>query len=730
MTFLVRSIPEEWLEGFNRQVVRKKSKDTPIGLMQYLNRLLETKTLTQERMEGPNPDGKNSKSTRQYNMIEQTSRTNSARADSLASQDQMSYELVMTNNCEWDERADADLLFTAHEKKTQNYKCEYCKLGHSIYRCEVFFALNPGQRRAAVIDYGGCFVCLRSGHSFKECRHKNSVSCRYCKLTHHSWIHLIKPEDGKKQSKPPGKGGQVERPSPPTSKEDGLKQGDTASTANVQVSTGSRGQRGNLATYRADDSCAHNAVGQTEEERRGIGIQTITVHISNGDKEVTVNALTDGGANSHAMDTSLAEELGFRPSSMENHTVHVGGGKQNDYVSPRGDIEIVSFDRKYRRKLNVRVYPRPIGGYMPLDWKRLQSRWDHLKDLDIPPPVYHRGVQLLIGTKDFDAFAPLEGAKMGKDGEPCAYRCKLGWVCAGRSHPDETDGEGSVHVTFAAAGEENPFDRLARSFPNRESATVHSNVEPSTDENGEHTGEVAENAPEHPVRAPDATHNESESELTTDERLDRMIQRVEALKTEQEQMRLDMARLWNHETEEEEHRLRNSISPSRLTKDEQTAARRFDDTFRSLDPKGYEVGLIWKEERPSIQNNYYQALELFRRAERRYHRDPELKKQYDAIITDWLARGYLEEVPANPKDPGFYLTNFLVVRLDKKSTKYRLVINGASEFNGKSLNDFLLPGANRISDMYKILDTLRNGNYVLGLDIEAMFMKVRVRPED
>ena len=109
---------------------------------------------------------------------------------------------------------------------------------------------------------------------------------------------------------------------------------------------------------------------------------------------------------------------------------------------------------------------------------------------------------------------------------------------------------------------------------------------------------------------------------------------------------------------------------------------------------------------------------------------PELKKQFDAIIEEWQEKGFLQEVRNDIRTGGFYLTNFLIVRLDKHTTKYRLVINGAAEFDGQSLNDHLLPGPSRIADMYKILDQLRMGDFILGTDIESMFMKVRVEESD
>ena len=88
------------------------------------------------------------------------------------------------------------------------------------------------------------------------------------------------------------------------------------------------------------------------------------------------------------------------------------------------------------------------------------------------------------------------------------------------------------------------------------------------------------------------------------------------------------------------------------------------------------------------------------------------------------------EVSHKSLSPGFFIPHFMVIRLDKTTTKYRLVMHGAMPFNGYSINDFLECGTNQVANLLHILLRLRRGEFVLTGDIEAMFMRIGMREED
>ena len=62
----------------------------------------------------------------------------------------------------------------------------------------------------------------------------------------------------------------------------------------------------------------------------------------------------------------------------------------------------------------------------------------------------------------------------------------------------------------------------------------------------------------------------------------------------------------------------------------------------------------------------------------------------------------MESLPLTT-DEGFYLPHFPVVRPDKTTTKVRVVLDARAEFNGRSLNDFVLPGPKISNDVDQVL---------------------------
>ena len=110
--------------------------------------------------------------------------------------------------------------------------------------------------------------------------------------------------------------------------------------------------------------------------------------------------------------------------------------------------------------------------------------------------------------------------------------------------------------------------------------------------------------------------------------------------------------------------------------------------------------------------------------------DGELWRQYQLNIQEWLEKGYIQLLSLEDRSFGYVIPSFMVVRLDKTSTKYRIVINGAFESKGGSINQYLLPGPNLMSNIFDVLTRFRGHRYVLTSDIKQMFLRVKLRPED
>ena len=196
-------------------------------------------------------------------------------------------------------------------------------------------------------------------------------------------------------------------------------------------------------------------------------------------------------------------------------------------------------------------------------------------------------------------------------------------------------------------------------------------------------------------------------------------------------LKRQVERLWNHEREMEVARLRNMSSKPLKTMAQVEAEILFKNTVRLVNG-GYEVGLIWKKGRSvkDLPDNFEEAKQIFLSQEKRFKRDPRLREEYVKICLNWIKEESFVEIPRDSLGPGFYIPHFMVIRLDKTTTKYRLVMHGAMEFQGTSINDHLECGSNQIANLLHVLLRMRRGRFVLTGDVEAMFMRIRVKVED
>ena len=108
----------------------------------------------------------------------------------------------------------------------------------------------------------------------------------------------------------------------------------------------------------------------------------------------------------------------------------------------------------------------------------------------------------------------------------------------------------------------------------------------------------------------------------------------------------------------------------------------------------------------------------------------DMRLQFHAIITDWLRQGFVEYVDPDKAGRGYYIPTFMVIRLDKSSSQYRMVVNAARLFDGICLNDCLGSGPNKIASLLRILIRFRRFLYALNLDIKQMFMMLRLKEDD
>ena len=169
-----------------------------------------------------------------------------------------------------------------------------------------------------------------------------------------------------------------------------------------------------------------------------------------------------------------------------------------------------------------------------------------------------------------------------------------------------------------------------------------------------------------------------------------------------------------------------------LNYEDRKALKMLEEGTKQLPDGSYEAPVIWRgAERPGY--NAVEAMKDWLKQYAKLKHKPQAHEQLSNIISGWLSKGYIREVPRDEVRPAacFHLVHFPVIREDNKTTKIRPVMNGKAAFNGQaSLNDCLLAGPRVMNDLAQVLWHFRRFQVALGADIKEMFLRIRMPPED
>lgn len=119
----------------------------------------------------------------------------------------------------------------------------------------------------------------------------------------------------------------------------------------------------------------------------------------------------------------------------------------------------------------------------------------------------------------------------------------------------------------------------------------------------------------------------------------------------------------------------------------------------------------------------------FFKNESRFNKNPELKKEYDSIIQEYIDFDHMRQVTPNNHSPNFNLPHHAVFKPDSTTTKVRVVFNASSKStNGVSLNDTLYPGPVLQSDLTLQMLKWRFFKIVFNADITKRYRQIQVNP--
>lgn len=143
----------------------------------------------------------------------------------------------------------------------------------------------------------------------------------------------------------------------------------------------------------------------------------------------------------------------------------------------------------------------------------------------------------------------------------------------------------------------------------------------------------------------------------------------------------------------------------------------------------YATPLLWKESLPPLNAPKEAVLALLCSTERRLSREPKLAATYNTEIQKLLQAGYItpltsDECGVSPHS--WYIPHHIVHHNDKD----RIVFNCSFEFQGQSLNEYLLPGPTLGASLLGVLLRFREHPVAVCSDIRGMFHQVCLLDED
>ncbi|XP_063994422.1 uncharacterized protein LOC135171779 [Diachasmimorpha longicaudata] len=147
----------------------------------------------------------------------------------------------------------------------------------------------------------------------------------------------------------------------------------------------------------------------------------------------------------------------------------------------------------------------------------------------------------------------------------------------------------------------------------------------------------------------------------------------------------------------------------------------------------YIVALPFNNNKSKLGESREMAKNRFHSLQRKFRRNPELEKQYSAVMQEYLDLGHMSESREDPsEEKGFYLPHHAVIKATSLTTKVRVVFDGSAKRAGDpvSLNESLMIGPTIQEDIFSLLTRFLTHQYVLTGDIEKMYRQFWVRDED
>ncbi len=530
-----------------------------------------------------------------------------------------------------EEEAEA-VLFGAGGRQNRRPRppCSLCKADHPLAKCGSFQKMSPTERKAFLVKESRCFLCFQDNHPVTKCRFR--YICARCGRKHHTMIH----------------GAEDEPPTPTT----------------LLTTEGEEDIEG------AAEMLEFGLVARAPSKKGAVSLRTISLWVRNPEngRQIRVNALLDDGCSHAAMASQeLAEALALSGPVCWATTEGVGG-KVSTYRTFYALVEVQGPSGAPFAPLPAQVMQRPAGSYQPVDWTLHQSKFPHLEQVPITPPVQNGRIDLLIGSR-FPTLSSALEEKTGGENDPIARKTPLGWTITGTTQPGTSrERAAALHTLLLHNSRAAPLT-LGEFHPQAFVGVKRGAVCPLQEE-------------------------------PTDKQLVRLLQRM---------------------LEVDDPGEAEVLSPR-----EEFIIEKVRKSLRQVQEGRYQAACTWKpgESRPIL--NYPQAERRLRSLENsKYMRDPNTAAAYRAAVRKWEEGGEVKEVPAASAEVRYLIPHFPIINPHNHSTPLRVVMDCKV-----GLNEHLLAGPNILNDVVGVLLRFRSGLVSFSGDVKKMFLRIFLEPQD
>ena len=134
------------------------------------------------------------------------------------------------------------------------------------------------------------------------------------------------------------------------------------------------------------------------------------------------------------------------------------------------------------------------------------------------------------------------------------------------------------------------------------------------------------------------------------------------------------------------------LDPRLLSKDEERALEILEQTITNKQGN-YEVGILWKDDNPSLLNNRALAIARMINMEQKFKQDPKFHEMFTATINEYIKQGHAIKVTSEKSERSSSIINYLPhqgVRNINKPGRVRVVFDASVKFENTCLNDNIL----------------------------------------